>query len=107
MRILLEHRATAILAGEGKKLLLTHGYIYIHSLDEITHRNGNLVDKLSVANSYNLAEDVYFRRAVSTSYAIYTRQFVSISFLIRSILEIALDTTCLQSQMPLVACLSR
>lgn len=61
MRILLEHRATAILTGERKKLLLTHGYvyIYIHSLDEITHRNGNLVDKLSVANSYNLAGDVY------------------------------------------------
>lgn len=34
-------------------------YIYTHSLDEITHRNGNLVDKLSVANSYNLAGDVY------------------------------------------------
>lgn len=58
MRILLEHRATAILTGEGKKQLLTHGYIYVHSL-EITHRNGNLVDKLSVANSYNLAGDVY------------------------------------------------
>lgn len=54
-----EHRPTAILDYSSKKLLLTHGYVYLHvyiyiySL-EITHRGGNLVDKLSVANSYNL-----------------------------------------------------
>lgn len=58
-RLLLEHRPTAILDYSSKKLLLTHGYVYLHTYIyiyslEITHRGGNLVDKLSVANSYNL-----------------------------------------------------
>lgn len=61
-RLLLEHRPTAILDYSSIKektvvnprlRVSTHTHIYIYSL-EITHRGGNLVDKLSVANSYNL-----------------------------------------------------